>query len=70
MAEFRKFDLPGVGLKCSGCGTVLPNVNRTVKTDGFITRERICIKCGMVSTTSERVINTRERRAYFSEPAE
>jgi len=66
--NLRIFDLPGSGLKCGNaeCGETLPRVARTITTDGFITRERICPACGMVNTTSERVINTREKRTYFS----
>lgn len=66
MAELRKFDLPGVGLKCGACDAILPKVSRTVTTEGFVTRERICEHCGKVNTTSERVINTRDRRRYFT----
>lgn len=67
MAEFK---LPDSGLKCGKCGSVLPTVSRTVKSPGFLTRERICPSCGKVNTTSERVINTRDRRGFFSSPCE
>ena len=69
MTDLREFSLPG-GIKCGACGEVLPRVNRTLTTEGFITRERICPACGKVNTTSERVINTRDRRRYMHEPAE
>jgi hypothetical protein len=68
VSNLPEFKLPGVGVKCGKCGEVLPRVNRTIKTPGFITRERICDGCGHVNTTSERVIATRKLRAYFSEP--
>ena len=64
MAEQRTFQLPGGGLKCGKCQAVLPRVSRTIKTPGFVTRERVCPQCGEVNTTSERVINTRSRGGY------
>lgn len=70
VGEQREFQLPGGGLKCGNCQTTLPNVSRTIKTAGFLTRERICPKCGKLNTTSERVINVRDRRGYFSSPCE
>ena len=71
MNEPRMVKMPGDdGLKCGDCHAVLGQVNRTIKTPGFLTRERICLNCGKVNTTSERVINTRERRHYFSSPCE
>lgn len=70
MGEASEFRLPGSGLLCGQCGEVLPRVHRTVTTVGFVTRERICPKCGKLNTTSERVINTRDRRGYFSSPCE
>lgn len=70
MADNRQFQLPGGGLKCGGCGRTLLHVNRTIKTAGFVTRERICEHCGKINTTSERIINTRDRRGYFSGPCE
>lgn len=66
MDDRRTFNLPGAGLKCDNCGGELPRVHRTVTTNGFVTRERICTRCGYINTTSERVINARERRRYFS----
>ena len=62
VADFR---LPG--LKCGECNATLPRVTRTVKTEGFITRERICPKCGKINTTGERVMNVRTRFRKFSE---
>ena len=59
------FQLPG--LKCGDCNATLPRVTRTVKTEGFITRERICPECGKLNTTGERVMNVRERFGKFSE---
>ena len=69
MAELKSFQLPGGGLKCGDaeCQSVLPTVARTITSDGWITRERICPQCGKVNTTSERVINTRERRRYMTD---
>lgn len=67
--DMADFVLPG-GLKCGDCQTALPSVWRTVTTPGFVTRERLCPKCGKINTTSERVINVRERRGRFSEPCE
>ena len=67
MADHRTFQLPGGGLKCGKCQAVLPRVSRTIKTPGFVTRERVCPNCGEVNTTSERVINTRSRRGYMGE---
>lgn len=67
MAEFK---LPGSGLKCGKCNSILPTVSRTVKTPGFLVRERICPKCSQLNTTSERVINTRDRRGFFSSSCE
>ena len=66
----REFVLPGSGLKCGNCGETLPIVNRTIKTPGFVTRERRCTKCGMINTTSERVINTRNKKGKFSDPCD
>lgn len=66
----KEFQLPGVGLKCGACSATLPSVTRTFKTEGFVTRERICPACGKVNTTSERVINAREMRRYCSQPCE
>jgi len=66
----KEFQLPGVGLKCGACGAILPTVSRTMKTEGFVTRERVCVSCGKVNTTSERVINSREMRRYCSQPCE
>ena len=62
MAEQRTFQVPGGGLKCGKCQAVLPRVSRTIKTPEFVMCERICLQCGEVNTTSERVINTRSRR--------
>ena len=62
VVEQRTFQLPGGGLKCGKCEAVLPRVSRTIKTPGFVTRERVCPQCGEVNTTAERVINTRLRR--------
>lgn len=62
--------IPGRGLQCCNCGCVLPTVYRTVTTPGFITRERICPQCNMINTTSERVLNVRERKGGFHEPCE
>jgi len=70
MKERNHFHLPGNGLKCGHCDAALPRVHRTVTTEGFITRERICDDCGKINTTSERIINTRERRGYFTSPCE
>lgn len=70
MGEQREFQLPGSGLTCGTCGALLTKVTRTIKTPGFITRERVCPHCGKLNTTSERVINTRDRRGYFSSPCE
>ncbi len=67
MAEQRTFQLPDGGLKCGKCQTVLPRVSHTIKTPGFVTRERVCPQCGEVNTTSERVINTRSRRGYLGD---
>ena len=64
MPESRTFQLPGDGLTCLNCRAVLPSISRTIKTPGFVTRERVCPECGKVNTTSERVINTRSRRGY------
>lgn len=70
MAEHREFQLPGGGLKCAACGCVLHRVSRTVTTPGFVTRERICPGCGKINTTSERILNVRERKGFFSGPCE
>lgn len=70
MVDLPEFKLPGAGLKCGKCGEILPTVKETIKTPGFITRKRICTVCGNVNITSERVIATRQRRRYFSDPAE
>jgi len=70
VGEHREFQLPDSGLTCGECGTVLPRVSRTITTPGFITRERICPACKKINTTSERVINTRDRRGYFSSHCE
>ena len=64
MAESRTFRLPRGGVKCGKCQAVLQRVNRTITTPGFVTRERICPRCGEINTTAERVINTRSRRPY------
>ncbi len=64
------FQLPGGGLKCGKCGTTLPNVSRTIKSPGFVTRERICPQCGQVNTTGERVLNTRKINSRFSDPCQ
>lgn len=66
----REIQLPGRGLKCAGCGALLPKVYRTITTAGFITRERICPQCDKVNTTGERVLNVRERKGGFHEPCE
>ena len=66
----QTFKLPGNGLSCDKCGGVLARVSRTVKSPGFLTRERICEECGTLNTTSERVINTRQRRGFFTSPCE
>lgn len=70
MGEFREFSLPGSGLRCGKCNAALTRVHRTITTPGFVTRERICQQCGQLNTTSERVINTRDRRGYFSSQCE
>jgi len=70
MGDIREFQLPGGGLKCGHCGATLPRVHRTVTTPGFVTRERICEKCGKLNTTAERIINTRDRRGSFNSPCE
>ena len=70
VGEHRTFQLPGGGLKCGDCGETLPTVFRTVTTPGFVTRERICPKCGKINTTAERVINVRDRKGFFSAPCE
>ncbi|GDY10191.1 hypothetical protein LBMAG52_36790 [Planctomycetia bacterium] len=67
--NLRTFSLPG-GVKCGNCDAVLTRVNRTVTTQGLVMRERVCESCGKLNTTSERVINTRERRRYLHEAAE
>lgn len=65
MVENETFKLPGQdGLKCSNCGEVLPRVTRTVKTPGFITRERICLACNSLNITAERVIASRPRNNF------
>lgn len=61
--DVDEFQLPG-GLKCGSCNATLPSVWRTIKTMGFVTRERICPQCGKINTTSERVINVRERGRF------
>lgn len=66
--EHRTFQLPGAGLKCGACQTVLPTVARTVQSPGFVRRERVCPKCGLLNETTERVIQTREKRRYFNQP--
>jgi hypothetical protein len=66
----REFILPGSGLKCGECNSILPIVNRTIKTPGFVTRERRCPNCGKINTTSERVINTRNKKRKFSDPCD
>ena len=63
----RTFQLPGSGLKCGKFDAVLLRASRTIKTPGFVTRERICPQCGEVNTTAERVINTRSRRQYLGD---
>jgi len=70
VAEWRSFQLPGAGLQCGHCGEFLPRVFRTITSRGFITRERICPKCGKINTTSERVLNTRNRKGSFNDPCE
>ena len=67
-----EFQLPGQakGLKCGECSTVLPDVFRTIKSPGFLTRERICPKCGCINTTGERVLNVRSRKSKFTDPCE
>ena len=67
--DLRTFTLPG-GVKCGHCGAVLLRVNHTRTSDGLVMRERICETCGKLNTTSERVIDTRNRKRYLSEPAE
>jgi phage FluMu protein Com len=57
------FNLPGYGLKCAKCRSVLSRVARTTTTEGFITRERRCPNCGEMHVTSERVIHSRPARA-------
>lgn len=63
MEERRKFELPGTGLRCGGCGEFLPHVDRTKETEGFVNRERRCPGCGQINVTDERVIHTRPVRA-------
>mgnify|MGYP001604467665 CR=1 FL=1 len=61
--ERRVFELPGAGLVCGRCQTLLPAVNRTRTTEGFVIRERKCPNCGELNTTTERVIGTRPIRS-------
>ena len=56
VADFPEFKLPGSGLKCDSCDTVLPRVAHTRPTSGMIIRERRCPKCGHLNKTIERVI--------------
>jgi len=70
VGDNREFQLPGSGLKCGHCGKILQKVHRTITTPGFVTRERICIECGKLNTTAERIINTRDRRGNFTSPCE
>ena len=59
----RVFRLPGTGLTCFDCGTVLPEVDRTIARDGFVMRDRLCPKCGVMNRTTERVIGARTIRS-------
>ena len=70
MPDLPKFELPGIGLKCGKCGDILPQVDRTVKSAGFVIRERICPGCGSLNSTTERVIATRERRTTMNSPCQ
>lgn len=62
--ERRIVQLPGHGLECGKCGTMLSGVDRTVTSEGFVLRERRCPACGELNTTSERVIATRAVRSH------
>jgi transcriptional regulator NrdR family protein len=70
VGDLREFQLPGGGLNCGHCGGTLTRVFRTITTQGFITRERICPCCGKINTTSERVLNVRDRRSSFNDKCE
>lgn len=61
MAE-RVFKVPGSGLRCGNCNEFLSSVYRSIPSPGFMTRERVCSHCGKINTTSERVIETRDKR--------
>lgn len=70
MGDHKEFQLPGYGIKCGHCGSLLPRVSRTIIDFGFVRRERTCPQCFKLNVTSERVINTRDRRKKFNEPCE
>lgn len=60
--ERRQVKLPGGGCYCEACGSPLPDVARTTRSDGFILRERRCInpKCKeKLNVTVERTLTAR-----------
>ncbi len=65
-----ELDLPVAGLRCIECGEILPSVDRTKTNEGFIARERRCLKCGTINDTDERVINARRVRTYVQQNGE
>lgn len=70
MKELRTFDLVDPGLRCGECSERLLKVFRTKASEGWITRERICPKCGSLNTTTERVVSTRSRSIRMNEGCE
>lgn len=66
----QEFKLPSGGLKCQSCGGELPRVYRTIRSSGFVIRERICPECGKINTTAERVVNVRTKERFSDEAYE
>lgn len=65
------FKLPG-GLKCGNpkCGKYFRSPDKRINGNGFIMRVFTCPHCDCVNESFERVLNTREKRSYFSQPKE